>query len=42
MFKYFLSLFLLIGLSSCANIENEKIDIQKELENNKLLTPPCL
>lgn len=40
--KYcFISFLLLLFLTACGGIENEKIDTQHETSTNKLIVPPC-
>lgn len=41
-YYYSICLLLLLLLSACGGIENEKIDIQNETSTNKLIVPPCL
>lgn len=40
--KYCVSCLILLLLTACGGIENEKIDIQDETSMNKLIVPPCL
>lgn len=39
---YYIFFSLLLLLSACGGIENEKIDTQHETSTNKLIVPPCL
>lgn len=39
--KSYVGLAMLLILAACGGIENEKIDTQNEIKQNKLLIPPC-
>ena len=39
--KNYVALVMLLMLVACGGIENEKIDTQNEVKQNKLLIPPC-
>ena len=40
--RYFATCLILLLLSACGGIENEKIDTQNETSTNKLIVQPCL